>query len=59
MNILTIIGLCLLAPAIITTVGCAIYEIAKMVKEDPTLGALLITFGMGIVGSVLLIISLY
>jgi hypothetical protein len=59
MNALMVIGLCLLAPTIIITVGCAIYEIEKIVKEDPTLGVLLITFVMGIVGSALLIISLY
>lgn len=58
MNGLMILGLCLLAPAIIISIGYSIYEIIKMVKEDIKLGVLLIVFVMGFVGSALLIISI-
>lgn len=58
MNGLMILGLCLLAPAIIISIGCSIYEIIKMFKEDVKLGVLLIVFVMAFVGSALLIISI-
>lgn len=58
MNGLMILGLCLLAPAIIISIGYSIYEIIKMVKEDIKLGVLLIVFVMAFVGSALLIISI-
>lgn len=58
MNTLTIIGLFLLAPAIIISIGSSIYEIIKIVKEDIKLGVLLIVIVMSFAGSVLLIISI-
>jgi hypothetical protein len=59
MNILTIIGLCLLAPFIFVIVFIFINDIIDIFKEDPLEFIMILIALMGVAGVILLYISIY
>jgi hypothetical protein len=59
MNILTIIGLCLLAPFLVVMIVCFIGSMVDTLKKDPFEFVVILIALMAVVGSTLLAVSMY